>query len=237
MSLSKSSDVKKSSPKRLLLKLSPRRIRSAPSSPNNSPRLPKASSLSSIFIPPEPQINYICQWCESNLNIKMDKMLAIKCTCNPSMYFCSKLCHRSHWIDPSIGRCQIFKFKDIDSDINWDESKYVLNKSEYTDKIKFPVSTETFFDILDHLHPFKDNIDFNELFKTIANLNLLYSYKLMIVPIFKDSFYLEYSNKKSLRFGEYNILLQELSPYFRNDKIPELITMEIQKKQKNQDIL
>lgn len=75
-------------------------------------------------------------------------LLAIKCTCLPAKWFCSRMCHRSHFISlvTDVDRCQEYKFEEISPEmkvgkktvfinrleipITWSESQYVHSVEE-----------------------------------------------------------------------------------------------------------
>lgn len=206
MSLEKS----RSSPKRLLLKLSPRRnSKSEPTTPNHSPK--RKSSLSQIH---SPRDLFSCWWCKKSLKQEGDKILCIKCDCNPSAYFCSKICHRSHWIDPSSGRCSHLKFENFDSELSWDQTEYVFNKFELEKTIYFPITVDCLSKSIRELGIFKKDMDINELMTVIANFNFSQNIKITILPLSKNRFELKFLDKEYINFGEYNRILQLFKNYF-----------------------
>jgi len=72
-------------------------------------------------------------------------ILAIKCTCEPPKYFCSRHCHRCHFI--SQRQCDYYSFDNVDLKIHnpdkskyfnnldvvitWDETDYIHNLEDY----------------------------------------------------------------------------------------------------------
>lgn len=218
-----SSDSKKSSPRRLLAKIgSFKKAKSAPPSLNSSPD--RRSSLGSIYAP---RNTLECFWCKSNLSVDGDKVLAIKCTCNPSVYFCSKLCHRSHWVDPSSGQCKLINFKDLDEKIGWEEDDYVHNIKVVKSTVEFPVKI---MDVMNHLYElqaFRLDIDMKDILITVSNLNKTEKYTLSVIPKNKNAFDLYFIDGYEFSFHEYNKFLQAFQPYFRSDIIPNAITIRL----------
>ena len=96
-----------------------------------------------------------CEYCKRQMEIKRLEptkkvyFLAIKCTCNEHKYFCSRLCHRSHWLNLAISerRCEMFYFKNIpnyakvngeiiylnvlDEPLTWRDVEYIHLLDEY----------------------------------------------------------------------------------------------------------
>lgn len=234
------SEPKKSSPKRLLLMMSPRRSKSAPSSPNQSPH--RRSSLSTIY---SPRDMFQCFWCRKKLLIDDNKVLGVKCTCHPSMYFCSKLCHRSHWIDPASGRCDLFdfvktgkngvQFSDLDSPITWKEQEYVHDIKDVENTLHFPIKISDMLAIMTELQAFDLNVDITNLMISVSNFNNISYFTLAVIPKSRYKFEFAFISKYELTFPEYNRFLQMCKPYFRTKKIPELITSKLINLQKLED--
>ena len=98
-------------------------------SPRNTPPL-SPSSVSSTSPREESEEEsekwYLaCEYCKNPMTMKQLEptkkiyFLAIKCTCKKYKYFCSRLCHRTHWIElaTSERRCEMFYFKNIPSSV------------------------------------------------------------------------------------------------------------------------
>jgi len=202
--------------------LKSKKSKSAPVSPNVSPS--RRSSLASIY---SPRDIYSCFWCKSKLQTNEDSVLAIKCGCHPPMYFCSKLCHRSHWVDPSNGRCNQILFANIDLTLRWDESEYVHARTTVEDTLTFPIDTKILSNAISALQLFKDNINMADITTAIANINYVLSFKIAVIPLSKHNFELVFINKESINFGEYNLILKTLDSFFRSPNIPDLLTNKL----------
>lgn len=181
--------------------------------------------------------NLNCFWCKKKLQIDDNKILAIKCTCYPPMYFCSKLCHRSHWVDPISGQCKMYtfmrldqngvKFTDLDSPITWKESEYVHPVKDFENTLQFPVTISQVMKYLKELQAFKLDINASELLLSVSNLNITSNYTVAIIPKSRYIFEFLFIDKVNFSFSEYNTFLQMCETYFRSENIPELLTLKL----------
>ena len=221
--------------KKLLLRLSgSRKVKSAPTSPNSSPQrvlIQQKSNLSlSVYCPRNIQE---CFWCRKKMLVDGDKMLAVKCSCCPPMYFCSKLCHRSHWIDPISGQCEMYTFikdnvSDLDSPITWkEEEEYVHDIKEVKNTLYFPVNITTVIKYLTDLQAFKLDLNMNDLLVSVSNLNITSNYTLAVIPKSRYMFEFLFIDKIDFNFSEYNKFLQMCKPYFRSQNIPQMLTQRL----------
>ena len=79
-----------------------------------------------------------CEYCKNPLTMRRLEptkkwyFLAIKCTCKKYKYFCSRLCHRTHWVDlaTSDRRCEMFYFKNIPNSVKVKREVVYLNVLE-----------------------------------------------------------------------------------------------------------
>jgi len=221
-SMSDSSKRKKISPKRILLRLSPRRPISAPVTPQQSPN--RRSSLSYTY---SPRDVFTCFWCKKKLEQTKDKVLAVKCDCQPSMFFCSKTCHRSHWIDPSVGRCTHINFDNLDEPLSWDDIDFCHFKHNLENTLHFPINTSQLLEIFAEIKPFKDDCKMEDVMICIANFNFTSSFNIAVVPLSKHKFRFLFENKPFITFGDYNRFLQIIEPFFKSPKIPSIVTQHL----------
>jgi len=212
MSLSLSQELR-TSPKRFLLKLSPRRSRSAPVSPK------RQSSLSNIYNATK---ELECQWdgCVTKksknpvkLDIKNDKFLAVKCTCFPSKYFCSKRCHRAHWISK---RCHLIKFNRLSDPLSWDDKEFVHLISKYNIVDSY-INANMVFTFMDTI--FLEDIYFEDLNNALVKINEELDCNLAIIPKRCARFRLAFVEKKVITVDECIILVKYLTPFFTDKEL------------------
>jgi hypothetical protein len=124
-------------------------VRSSTSSSSSTTNSLNSSPLRSKISSPISDFYYLkCSGCnvkKLEVNNNEQLILAIKCTCQPAKYFCSRHCHRCHFISDRC--CEYFSFDDVDMKIHnptkskhinnldipitWEEEEFVQYTNEY----------------------------------------------------------------------------------------------------------